>query len=134
MTTKQLELESNTPAEKVTSNPVSKEKEEQISYFKLYCCATKQDWILIILGSIARIINGTAMPLFSILFGNIADDFGPLNSPDAVVDAAGTLALKITGIGIGVIIASYVGIACWMIAGERQAIRIRRRYFQSLLS
>jgi len=125
----ETKLESQNPAVK---DPIG--KEEQISYFKLYSCANKQDWILMIIGTLAAVINGTAMPLFSILFGDIANDFGPNNMPDQVVDAAGSLALKMMGIGIGVLVASYAAIACWMIAGERQAIRIRRKYFKSLLS
>jgi len=120
------------------SKPASSQSKEeqipQISYFKLYSFATKQDWLLIFIGSIASIANGTAFPLYSILFGNIADEFGPGNSADAVVDAAAKISLKLMGVGIGVIIASYVSISCWMIAGERQAIRIRKQYFKSLLS
>lgn len=140
---KQLELESQTPTPEAALQNTprdtkekenEKEKEDSISYFKLYCCANKQDWLLMIFGSIAAVINGAGMPLLSLLFGDVADDFGPLNSPDAVVKSAGRLALQLMGVGIGVIIASYIAIACWMIAGERQAIRIRKKYFKSLLS
>lgn len=37
------------------------------------------------------------------------------------------------GIGGGVLVAGWLMFACWMIAGERQAIACRRAYLQSLL-
>jgi len=134
-----IELESQNPPSTDVNSSVKEmtkkaQKEETVPFSKLFCCATREDWILIILGSIAALVNGAGMPLFSLLFGEIADDFGPNNSPDDVVDAAGDLALKFLAVGVGSFIASYLSFACWMIAGERQAIRIRKKYFKSLLS
>jgi len=111
-----------------------KKEEESVPFSKLFCCATRQDWILVIIGSIASLVNGAAMPLFSLLFGDVADGFGPQNTGAQVVKTAGDLSLKLLGVGIGSLIASYFAFACWMISGERQAIQIRKRYFRSLLS
>ncbi len=36
-------------------------------------------------------------------------------------------------IGAGALVAGWLMFACWMIAGERQAIACRRAYLQSLL-
>lgn len=37
-------------------------------------------------------------------------------------------------IGAGVFVASWLMFACWMIAGERQAIRCRKVYLRALLN
>jgi len=137
-----IELESQNPSavNPSTTDPAQKDpknakkEEEGVPFSKLFCCATRQDWILIILGSIASLVNGAAMPLFSLLFGEVADGFGPQNPGDQVVDTAGKLSLKLFGVAIGSLVASYFAFACWMISGERQAIQIRKKYFKSLLS
>ena len=112
----------------------NKKKEDTISFFTLFRFATTYDWILIIIGSTASIANGAAMPLFSLLFGAVADGFGPTKTHDEIMDTAADLSLQLFLVGIGTFVASYFGFACWMISGERQAIEIRKRYFKSLLS
>ena len=121
------------PEAKVSPDKSAKEA-ESISFFKLFQFASKKDLILITIGAIASIINGAAMPLFSLLFGDVADGFGPNNTHEEIVDTAADLSLKLFLVGIGTLVCSYLGFACWMISGERQAIEIRKRYFKSLLS
>ena len=105
-----------------------------ISFFQLFRFASKKDWFLIVIGTIASLVNGAAMPLFSLLFGDVANGFGPLNTDEQIIDTASDLSLKLFLVGIGTLVCSYLGFACWMISGERQAIEIRKRYFKSLLS
>jgi len=116
------------------SDKKPKEETTPVSFFTLFRFATKKDWILIVVGTCASIANGAAMPLFSLLFGDVADGFGPLNTHEEIMDTAADLCLKLFLVGIGSLVTSYFGFACWMISGERQAIEIRKRYFKSLLS
>lgn len=40
-----------------------------ISFFKLFRYATKTDYCLMIIGTLAAIINGSSLPLFALIFG-----------------------------------------------------------------
>ena len=44
-------------------------------------------------GSFAAFANGAAMPLFSLIFGNMTDAFGPSGTADDVLAAAGMQAM-----------------------------------------
>lgn len=48
--------------------------------------ATGGDKCLMALGCLAAFVNGAAMPLFSLIFGNMTDAFGPNGTADEVVD------------------------------------------------
>lgn len=84
-----------------------------------------------IVGTIAAIIMGAALPVFALLWGNITDSF--LATGQDMVDAAATVLYQFLGIGVGVFFAGFLMFACWMIAGERQAIQCRKEYLKSLL-
>lgn len=71
------------------------------------------------------------MPAFALLWGNMTDSFA--EGGDAMVDKARQVMYIFFGIGGGVFVAGWLMFACWMIAGERQAIACRRAYLQSLL-
>jgi len=45
------------------------------SYGSLFRYATKDDKILIVVGGIASLINGAALPLFSVIFGMMTNSF-----------------------------------------------------------
>lgn len=45
------------------------------SYSSLFRYATKDDKILIVVGGIASLINGAALPLFSVIFGMMTNSF-----------------------------------------------------------
>lgn len=93
--------------------------------------ATKADIILIIIGSIASLAMGAAIPAFALLWGDMTDSFA--EGGDAMVNKARTTMYIFFGIGAGVLVAGWLMFACWMIAGERQAIACRKAYLQSLL-
>jgi len=48
--------------------------------------ATKTDWVLMVIGSIASMANGVAFPMFALIFGNMTDSFGPNSSGDELVN------------------------------------------------
>ena len=57
-----------------------------MSFFHLFRFATKADITLIIIGSIAALAMGAAIPAFALLWGNMTDSFG--KGGDAMVDKA----------------------------------------------
>lgn len=91
--------------------------------------ATKLDVVLMIVGSIAALAMGVALPSFSYIWGQMTDAFA---SQDMVEASRQTL-LTFLYVGIGALFAGWLMFACWMISGERQAISCRKAYLRSLL-
>jgi ATP-binding cassette, subfamily B (MDR/TAP), member 1 len=76
------------------------------------------------------------MPLMTIIFGNVTNVFGGFGSPNGAVvspilsvgefnSQVSKYALDFVYIGIGVMMASFVGTLCWTLSGERISRRIR---------
>lgn len=80
-----------------------------ISYFKLFHFATSVDWFLMIVGGIAAMINGIALPMFSLIFGEMTDSFKP-SEVQNVVSEAGKQSLYFLYIGLGSFFLSWVNI------------------------
>lgn len=81
--------------------------------------ATKTDIILMVCGGIASCVNGIALPMFALIFGNMTDSFSPTSTGDEIVSAAGTQSLYFLYIGLGSFALSWIQMATWMISGER---------------
>lgn len=60
------------------------EKTEKVAFSKLFSFADKTDVILMIVGTIGAIGNGSCMPLMTILFGEMIDSFGANQNTDVV--------------------------------------------------
>lgn len=93
--------------------------------------ADRIDCILIFFGIIFALLTGASIPIFALLWGNNIDNF---KNADALVQDTRDVLLKFVYIGLGVIVFGWVMVACWNIAGERQAIRCKTKYLESLLS
>eukprot|EP01113_Clastostelium_recurvatum_P006565 TRINITY_DN1297_c0_g1_i1.p1 TRINITY_DN1297_c0_g1~~TRINITY_DN1297_c0_g1_i1.p1 ORF type:complete len:1417 (-),score=461.68 TRINITY_DN1297_c0_g1_i1:319-4464(-) len=114
----------------------AEEKPPMVSFFSLFRFADSLDIFLMVVGSLAAAANGAAMPLFSLIFGRLIDVFSPahLNNPNVNIgDDITQIALYFLWIGIAVFGLSYLEVACWMVAGERQIRRVRERYLQAIL-
>lgn len=72
-----------------------------------------------VVGTIAAICNGAAMPLFALLWGDMIDSF---KSQTDMVDQTLKMLLLFIYIGIAVFVTGWLMIACWLITGERQSI------------
>ena len=48
-----------------------------VSFWRLLRFATTGDKLLMALGTLAAFCNGASFPLFSLIFGNMTDAFGP---------------------------------------------------------
>ncbi|EAS04625.2 ABC transporter family protein (macronuclear) [Tetrahymena thermophila SB210] len=120
--------------EKPTQNYEDQEVADgKIPFWHLFKLASKTDIILVVLGSLASVINGCLQPLFGLLFGEMAQKFSPGYSADAVVDNCRTIALWFVGIGAISFILSIFMMYFWISVGQRQAIKFRLEYFKSLL-
>ncbi|XP_026436495.1 ABC transporter B family member 11-like isoform X1 [Papaver somniferum] len=113
-------------------NKGEKEIINTISFYKLFAFADSKDVILIVIGSIAAVANGVAMPLMTILLGDLVDSFGQSDTKDTV-RVVSKVALNFVYLGIGSGVASFFQVACWMVIGERQASRIRSLYLKTIL-
>ncbi|CAN0888665.1 ABC transporter B family member 21 [Linum grandiflorum] len=117
-------------------NGGKKKKEETgktIPFHKLFSFADSTDVLLMIFGTIGAVGNGVAMPLMTILFGQLTDSFGQNQNSSDVVQVVSEVALKFVYLAIGTGVLAFLQVSCWMVTGERQAARIRGLYLKTIL-
>ncbi|CAK7327444.1 unnamed protein product [Dovyalis caffra] len=115
----------------------SKEKKEitnVVPYYKLFSFADPIDYLLMFVGTIAAIGNGSCMPTMTIMFGQIVNAFGSTSTNiEEVTHEVSQVALKYVYLGLGAMVAAFLQVSCWMVTGERQAARIRNLYLEAIL-
>ncbi|EFJ12488.1 ATP-binding cassette transporter [Selaginella moellendorffii] len=105
--------------------------DRSVAFYKLFSFADGLDLFLMLLGSFGAVGNGIAMPLMTIIFGQLTNAFGEsAGNTSQVVD---TVALRFLFLGCGSAIAALLELCCWMCTGERQAARIRSLYLKAIL-
>ncbi|KAK9105034.1 hypothetical protein Scep_021878 [Stephania cephalantha] len=111
-----------------------KKKEKSLPFYKLFSFADQYDWFLMISGSLGAVVHGSAMPVFFLLFGQMVNGFGK-NQANAnkMTEEVSKYALYFVYLGLVVCLSSYAEIGCWMYTGERQAIRLRKKYLEAVL-
>lgn len=57
-----------------------------VPFYKLFAFADSKDVVLMLLGTVGSIANGAALPLMTVLFGNLIDAFGGALSQHEVVN------------------------------------------------
>ncbi|KAG1370988.1 ABC transporter B family member 4 [Cocos nucifera] len=102
-------------------------------FYKLFTFADSTDIGLMILGTVGAVANGLALPLMTILLGDLIQSFGGALDVHDVVHRVSKVALKFVYLAIGSGVASFFQVACWMATGERQAARIRNLYLKTIL-
>jgi ATP-binding cassette subfamily B (MDR/TAP) protein 1 len=99
-------------------DPTLRKDIDAVGFFKLFRFADRIDMFLMVIGSIAALADGAAMPLFVLLWGNMTDAFGASTTdPNASVDQAKATMWNFLEIGLGVFFASWLMFGCWMVAG-----------------
>ncbi|KAL4202983.1 hypothetical protein AMTRI_Chr02g224010 [Amborella trichopoda] len=106
---------------------------KSVPYYKLFSFADTTDMVLMVVGSIAAIGSGLSMPSVTIIFGRVINSFGQTQDISKVVHAVSMVALDFVYLAIGSFVAALLQVSCWMIAGERQAARIRSLYLRTIL-
>ncbi|KAG9457822.1 hypothetical protein H6P81_002330 [Aristolochia fimbriata] len=111
----------------------NKEKKKSVPLYKLFSFADSRDVGLMIVGTLAAIANGAAMPVMTVLFGQLVDSFGETVDRRKVVHEVSKVSLRYVYLAVGSGIASFLQVACWVVTGERQAARIRALYLKTIL-
>ncbi|KAL7612596.1 ABC transporter B family member 6 [Lactuca sativa] len=106
-----------------------------VPFSKLFVCADRLDWVLMVVGSIAAAAHGTALVVYLHYFAKIVQLLGHgEENPDLLFDRFKELALTLVYIAGGVFAAGWIEVSCWILTGERQTAVIRSRYVQVLLN
>ncbi|XP_078283932.1 ATP-dependent translocase ABCB1-like [Rhinoraja longicauda] len=149
-TNKSNDVPSDKPQdEKSKTKDEKRKKIEMVSPLSLFRYADCEDKLLMVLGSVAAIIHGFAMPLMIIVFGELVDSF--VNdaimknvTANSTLNATGnfteTLEEQMTRFsyyyvvaGGGVLIAAFIQISFWSLAAARQTKKIRMELFHAVL-
>ncbi|KAJ4775062.1 ABC transporter B family member 21 [Rhynchospora pubera] len=136
-----VELSSTSNATSRNRNKAGHDQEQEeesssrytVPFYKLFAFADSKDVVLMLLGTAGSVANGAALPLMTVLFGNLIDAFGGAISQHEVVNRVAKVALQFIYLAVGSAVASFFQVTCWMATGERQAARIRNLYLKTIL-
>ncbi|KAJ3682761.1 hypothetical protein LUZ60_012988 [Juncus effusus] len=108
---------------------------------RLFECADRFDWVLIVAGSVAAAAHGVALVIYLHFLGkavNLLDSehlkSGLHGKDHELLHKFKEHALYIVYIAGGVFIAGWIEVSCWILTGERQTAVIRSKYVQVLLN
>ncbi|WCJ19540.1 ABC transporter B family member 20 [Euphorbia peplus] len=106
-----------------------------VPFSRLFACADRLDWGLMIVGSVAAAAHGTALVVYLHYFAKIIEvmKMGP-DRTEEQFERFKDLALTIVYIAAGVFAAGWIEVSCWILTGERQTAVIRSNYVQVLLN
>ncbi|KAJ4976405.1 hypothetical protein NE237_001511 [Protea cynaroides] len=113
--------------------PRKSEEDQKVPFYKLFSFADHVDIGLMIVGTISSIGSGLAMPLMTLIFGQIIDAFGSSSNSPQVVHSVAKASLNFVYLAVGTAVAAFLQVSCWMVTGERQAARIRGLYLRTIL-
>ncbi|KAK0623131.1 P-loop containing nucleoside triphosphate hydrolase protein [Immersiella caudata] len=103
----------------------------------LYRYASRNDRIIMAVSALAAIASGAALPLMTIIFGNLQGTFqGYFQfqiSYDDFVKELGTLVLYFVYLAIGEFVCTYVATVGFIYTGEHVSAKIREHYLESCL-
>ena len=106
---------------------------EPCTFKELFRFADRKDVILMIIGTIFSLANGVSLIFYALPFGQLVDAFAPNRDPQDIVDDA-LESVKLFLINSAVVfVNSWFMSAAWTITSERQMIRARKAYFESLM-
>uniref|UniRef100_A0A452HTC1 ATP binding cassette subfamily B member 5 n=1 Tax=Gopherus agassizii TaxID=38772 RepID=A0A452HTC1_9SAUR len=113
-------------------------KEKMVGILKLFAYADWLDIILMIIGLIAAVANGTGLPLIIVVFGEITNSFVMIGQavnmssekPPAIFSR---FAYYYAGIGFAAVILSTIQVGTFLTSAARQTARIRQKFFFAVL-
>ncbi|GER26259.1 ABC transporter family protein [Striga asiatica] len=108
-----------------------------VPFSRLFACADNFDWFLMFVGSVAAAAHGTALVVYLHYFAKIVQLLrfhGSDRSDDRLFHEFTELTLIIVYIAVGVFVAAWIEVSCWILTGERQTAVIRSRYVEVLLN
>jgi ATP-binding cassette subfamily B (MDR/TAP) protein 1 len=103
----------------------------------LYRYASRNDLIIMAVSALAAIASGAALPLMTVIFGNLQGTFqGYFQfqiSYDDFVKELGTLVLYFVYLAIGEFVCTYVATVGFIYTGEHVSAKIREHYLESCM-
>ncbi|VVA33899.1 PREDICTED: ABC transporter [Prunus dulcis] len=110
------------------------EKTDKVAFIKLFSFADKTDIMLMLVGTIGAMGNGSCMSIMTILVGEMSDSFGTnQNNTHIGLSVVSKVSLKFVYLAIWAAVAATLQVCCWMVTGESQAARIRALYLKTIL-
>ncbi|XP_045876169.1 ATP-dependent translocase ABCB1 isoform X5 [Meles meles] len=111
------------------------------------------DKLYMLVGTMAAIIHGAALPLMMLVFGEMTDSFANAGIPKNITFINSTnesnpnkppfinileaemttYAYYYSGIGAGVLVAAYIQVSFWCLAAGRQILTIRKQFFHAIM-
>lgn len=131
-----------------------KEKKPTVSTFAMFRYSNWLDRLYMLVGTMAAIIHGAALPLMMLVFGNMTDSFAnagisrnktfPVIINESITnntqhfinhleEEMTTYAYYYSGIGAGVLVAAYIQVSFWCLAAGRQILKIRKQFFHAIM-
>ncbi|XP_073301222.1 ABC transporter B family member 11-like isoform X2 [Primulina huaijiensis] len=105
----------------------------KVPFYKLFSFADSADYALMATGLVSAMGSGLCLPFMTLLFGELANSFGNNVGTRSVAHEVSKVSLKFVYLAVGSGIAAFSQVSCWMITGERQAVRIRNLYLEAIL-
>ncbi|KAK7429987.1 hypothetical protein QQZ08_003376 [Neonectria magnoliae] len=103
----------------------------------LYRYASHNDILIIFVSAIAAIIGGAALPLMTVIFGNLQgifqDYFTGLKTYDEFTDELVNFVLYFVYLGVGEFVAVYISTVGFIYTGEHISAKIREHYLESCM-
>ncbi|KAH6636237.1 P-loop containing nucleoside triphosphate hydrolase protein [Chaetomium tenue] len=105
----------------------------------LYRYSSRNDLLIIFVSAICAIASGAALPLMTIIFGNLQGTFQTYFTPGTTMSEAefnselGSLVLYFVYLAIGEFVTSYVATVGFIYTGEHISAKIREHYLQSCM-
>ena len=110
----------------------------KVGFFTLYRYASRADWSIWAVSCICTIAAGAAMPLMTVVFGNLtglfADYFNGRSTYDDFVGELSHLVLYFVYLAIGEFVTVYISTLGFIYVGEHCTQKIRERYLKAMLS
>lgn len=134
--------------EKKEKEGEDKETRPPVGVISMFRFASPVDLLLMLIGSLAGLAHGAALPLVLVFFGDVVDafimtapqDLGnstviPTANPFQVgLDTINKFSINYVYLGCGVLFVAFLQSACWSLAAEHQVRVIRVRFFRAILS
>ncbi|KAK4746907.1 hypothetical protein SAY87_025944 [Trapa incisa] len=107
-----------------------------VPFLKLFGCADRLDWALMIVGSLAAAAHGAALVVYLHYFAKIVHvlHLGPSAEAEEYFHQFKELSLSLVWIAVGVFAFGLIEVSCWILTGERQTAVIRLKYVEVLLN
>ncbi|GAM28104.1 hypothetical protein SAMD00019534_112800 [Acytostelium subglobosum LB1] len=110
---------------------------QSVPFMQLFRFSDGYDKALMLLGTLAAMANGAALPCVTIIFGHLIDAFNPQKFNDdptySIQGAITEISIWFLYLGGMILVLSYLETTLWTLAGERQINRARVEYLSSIL-